>query len=115
MVTEFYVSRARHYSQARGFQRVPADFPVQVLTEELRVHDRAADLSESGIGVRTTRPLAPMSLVSLRMEPPYVDAPIEVLGRVMWAGERQMGIRFEQTEPRLMHVLTRLRQDMARI
>lgn len=115
MTVEFFMSKSLHYTQARGYSRVPADFPVQVITDELRVNDRAADISESGVGLRTLRPLPPMSLVSLRMEVPHLEAPVELLGRVMWAGKRSMGIRFEQTCPRLSDALTQLRRDFTRL
>ena len=115
MTVEFFMSKPMHYTQARGFSRVPADFPVQVITDELRVNDRANDLSESGVGVRTLRPLPPMSLVSLRMEVPHTEAPIEVLGRVMWSREKTMGIRFEQSCPRLCDVMMQLRRDFTRL
>ncbi len=115
MTVEFFMSKSMHYTQARGYSRVPADFPVQVITEELRVDDRAADISESGIGVVTHRPLPPMALVSLRMEVPHTTGPIEVLGRVMWANESKMGIRFEQASPLLTQALTQLRRDFTRI
>lgn len=115
MTVEFFLSKSMHYSQARGYSRVPADFPVQVITDELRVNDRAADISESGVGVVTRRPLPPMALVSVRMELPHSEAPIELLGRVMWANEKKMGIRFEQSSPQLGHVVTQLRRDFSRL
>lgn len=115
MTVEFFMSKSLHYTQARGFSRVPADFPVQVITDELRVNDRANDISESGIGVRTLRPLPPMALVSLRMEVPHTQAPIELLGRVMWASGKKMGIRFEQSSPQLSDALNQLRRDFTRL
>ncbi len=115
MTVEFFVAKPHRYTQARRYTRLPADFPVHVLADELRVNDRALDISEAGIGVRTDRPLAPMALVSLRLEVPTEPQPIDLLGRVMWATPRHMGIRFEQTDPRLGDVLFKLRQTYARI
>lgn len=115
MTVEFFVAKSHRYTQARRFTRLPADFPVQVVADELRVSDRAHDLSEAGIGVRTPRPLLPMSLVTLRLDVPQSSEPIELLGRVMWADKKLMGIRFEQTDPRLRDVLFRLRQNYTRI
>ncbi|PZR16597.1 MAG: hypothetical protein DI536_05380 [Archangium gephyra] len=115
MTVEFFVAKAHRYTQARRYMRLPADFPVQVLADELRVNDRVLDISEAGIGVRTVRPLSPMALVSLRLEVPHDPQPIDLLGRVMWRTRDQMGIRFEQKDPRLGDVLFRLRQTYARI
>ncbi len=115
MTVEFFVAKSHRYTQARRFTRLPADFPVHVVADELRVSDRAHDISEAGIGVRTPRPLLPMSLVTLRLEVPHVAEPINLLGRVMWASDKLMGIRFEQSDPRLGDVLFRLRQDYTRI
>ncbi|MGV3619793.1 MAG: PilZ domain-containing protein [Archangium sp.] len=115
MTVEFFVAKAHRYTQARRFLRLPADLPVQVMAEELRVNDRVLDISEAGIGVRTDRPLAPMALVSLRLELPHDSQPIDLLGRVMWRSRDHMGIRFEQKDPRLGDLLFRLRQNYARI
>lgn len=115
MDIEFFVSKAHRYSQARCFSRLPTDFVVHVRSDELRVNDRANDISEAGIGVITPRPLAPMSLVSMRLELPHGGEAIEMLGRVMWASDHMMGIRFEQTDPRVSDVVDRIRQDFERI
>jgi c-di-GMP-binding flagellar brake protein YcgR len=115
MDTEFFVSKSHRYSQARRFSRVPTDFVVHVQSDELRVNERANDISEAGIGVVTPRPLAPMSLVSLKLELPHGVEAIEMLGRVMWATEHKMGIRFEQTDPRVTDLVSRIRQDSERI
>lgn len=115
MDTEFFTSKSHHYTQARRFSRLPADFVVHVQSDELRVNDRANDISEAGIGVITPRPLPPMSLVSMRLELPHGAEPVELLGRVMWATEHKMGIRFEQTDPRITDVVDRLRHDFERI
>lgn len=115
MDTEIFVSKPHHDTQARRFSRLPTDFVVHVRSEELRMNDRANDLSEAGIGVSTTRPLPPMSLVSLRLELPHGAEAVEMLGRVMWSTDHMMGVRFEQTDPRVSDVVWRIRQDYERI
>lgn len=115
MDIEFYASKPHHYTQARSFSRLPADFSVHVRSEELRLSDRANDISEAGIGVVTPRPLPPMSLVTLRLDLPHGSEPVEMLGRVMWVNGHMMGIRFEQTDPRVSDVVWRIRQDYERI
>jgi hypothetical protein len=114
MDTEFFTSKSHRYSQARRYPRVPTDFVVHVRSDELRVNERANDISEMGIGVITPRPLAPMSLVSMRLELPHSE-PVEVLGRVMWANKHMMGIRFEQSDARVSDLVSRLRQEIDRI
>jgi hypothetical protein len=115
MDIEFFVSKSHRYTQARRFSRLPANFKVHVRSDELRINDEVNDISEAGIGVVTPRPLPPMSLVSLRLDLPHGAEPVEMLGRVMWANEHMMGIRFEQTDPRLTDVVWRIRQDYERI
>jgi len=114
MTVEIYKSKSLRYTQARCHERLPTDFPVHVRTEELRVNDRATDLSEAGMKVHTARPLTPMTLVSLRLELPH-DEPVDVLGRVMWSGQHMMGIRFERTDPRVSDAVARLRTSYERI
>ena len=65
--------------------------------------------------VVTPRPLPPMSLVSMRLELPHGSEAVEMLGRVMWATDHMMGIRFEQTDPRVTDLVYRIRKDFERI
>jgi len=115
MNTEIFAMKSHRSTQARRFSRLPTDFVVHVRSEELRVNDRANDISEAGIGVITPRPLPPMSLVSMRLELPHGAEAVEMLGRVMWATDHMMGIRFEQSDPRVSDVVYRIRQDFERI
>ncbi len=108
-------TKPQQYSQARRFNRLPADFVVHVRSEELRVDDHANDISEAGIGVVTHRPLPPMSLVSMRLELPHGAEAVEMLGRVMWASDHMMGIRFEQADARISDLVYRIRQSFERI
>jgi hypothetical protein len=115
MTIEFYVSKSLRYTQARRFARLPADFAVHLRTDELRVNDRVTDISEAGMKVHTTKPLTPMSLVSMRLDLPHATEPVDVLGRVMWSSRQMMGIRFEKTDARVTDVVERLRQAYDRI
>ena len=115
MEIEFFAKKTHRYTQARRYTRLPTDFVVHVRSDELRMNDRANDISEAGIGVVTPRPLAPMSLVSMRLELPHGSEAVEMLGRVMWATDHMMGIRFEQTDPRVTDLVYRIRQDFDRI
>ncbi len=108
-------TKPHQYSQARRFTRLPADFVVHVRSDELRVDDHASDISEAGIGVVTHRPLPPMSLVSLRLELPNGSEAVDMLGRVMWATDHMMGIRFEKADSRVTDTVFRIRQSFERI
>lgn len=117
MATELVTSftKPHHYSQARRFSRLPADFVVHVRSDELRVDDHANDISEAGIGIVTHRPLPPMSLVSMRLELPHGSEAVDMLGRVMWSTDHMMGVRFEQADPRVTDLVYRIRQSFERI
>ncbi len=73
--------------------------------------DQAVDLSEGGIRVETDAPLPSMSLVALHLELPRGEA-VDVIGRVMWASDSSMGIRFEQRDQVLLETVDRLRRDL---
>lgn len=112
---EFVVHDQHPFTQARRHARMPADFPVTLRWPGLRLADKVTDLSEGGLGVETSEPLEPMTLVSLRLELPHAAVPVDVLGRVMWKKQGAMGIRFETSDSRVFDTLERLRQDMDRI
>jgi hypothetical protein len=110
---EYFSKKQREYTQARRHHRVPTDFMVHVRAEN-RLADHARDYCEGGIGVATTQPLAPMTLVSMRLELPH-QVPVDVLGRVMWSGPGSMGIRFENNDKRIFESLDRTRREMERL
>jgi hypothetical protein len=101
--------------EARIHRRVPVDFTVTLRWPGLRMADHATNLSEGGIGLETSDPLEPMTLVSLRLELPHSHASVDVLGRVVWTGQGAMGIRFESSDSRVFDTLMRVRQDIERI
>lgn len=112
---EFLVGKKHPATHARRHDRMPVDFAVTLRWPGLRMADRAVDLSEGGLAVETSEPLDAMTLVSLRLELPYLQQPVDVLGRVVWTGPSLMGIRFESSDSRVFDSLHRLRQDIARI
>ena len=103
------------YSQARRHQRFVVDFMVRVRTTEARISDRAENLSEAGMAVRTVAPLPPMTLVQLTLELPHERAPVEVMGRVIWASHNAMGVRFEEVDSRVADCVDRLSRDADRL
>lgn len=114
MTVEFFVARSLHYTQARQHERLPADFPVQLSTDQPRAQARAADLSETGVRLRLSRPLPVMTLVKLELTLPQHDEPVTLLGRVMWSAGRTMGVRFEQLDRRVTVAVARLRAALRR-
>jgi hypothetical protein len=110
-IETFAAKQHDSYSQARRFARVPAAFPVFIKSDELRMADRALDLSEGGVRVETEEPLPNMSLVALHLELPRGEA-VDVIGRVMWVAKGAMGIRFEQRDPVLFETVERLRREL---
>lgn len=114
-VESFSAKPSYEYSQARRYPRLPADFPVRLRSDHLRLADRALDVSEGGLGVETDEPLPTMELVSLQLECPHSTVPVEALGRVVWVQGNRMGLRFEQVDANLLDAIARLRQDFERI
>ena len=115
MVETFKEERMYKYTQARCFERYPAQFPVLVKSSEYRLYDEVRDVSEGGIGVATLHPMPPMTLVKVVLEAPHESDPIEVLGRVMWSRPGAMGIRFEQSDSRVFAAVDRIAKDLQRL
>lgn len=102
------------FSEARRHDRMPVDFSVNLRWPGLRLPDRARDLCEGGVGVVTSEPLEPMTLVSMRLDLPHT-MPVDFLGRVVWARDGAMGLRFESSDPRLHDALKGIRADFERL
>lgn len=102
-------------NEDRRYSRLPADFAVHVLDNQLHVNERACDISEVGLKVTTARPLPPRAVVAMRLDLPHGCEPVELKGRVMWATAHTMGIRFEHPDSRVTDMVYRLRQDYERI
>jgi hypothetical protein len=111
----FKEERMYRYSQARCFERYPAQFPVLLKSTEYRLYDEVHDVSEGGIGVLTQHPMPAMTLVKMMLEVPHERELIEVLGRVMWSKPGAMGIRFEQSEPRVLAAVDRIAKELQRL
>ncbi len=82
--------------ESRRYYRHPADFVVWIQ----RANDRggelpatAVNLSQGGLGIHTTVPLAQHSLVELRFTLPG-DSPIDAQAEVLWAQEGRAGLQF---------------------
>lgn len=114
MTVEFFVSRTRSYTQCRQHERVTADLPVRLDADAARPGDRVIDLSETGARVKTSYPLTPMSLISMHLELPTIDESVAIVGRVMWATGRLMGVRFERMDERITRWVQRSRRSALR-
>ena len=115
MIESFKQDPKFSYTQARSYNRYPAQFPVLVKSNEYRLYDEVRDLSEGGIGVITQQPMPAMTLVKVVLEAPHEVTPIEVVGRVMWSRPGAMGIRFEQSDSRVFAVVDRIAKDLQRL
>ena len=103
------------YTQARRHPRFATDFLVRVRNGEQRTSDRVRNLSEGGVAIDTRAPLAPMTLVQLTLEIPSEPKPIDLVGRVMWATDAAMGVRFEQSDSRVLECVDHLSREAERL
>lgn len=115
MIEFFRREQPYSYSQARRHPRFPADFLVKVRSSDQRLADRVRNLSEGGIAIDTRAPLAPMTLVQLTLEIPSEPKPIDLVGRVMWATDAAMGVRFEQSDSRVLECVDHLSREAERL
>lgn len=61
---------------------------------------RSFNISEGGLSFKTERELNPQFLLKMNFEAPG-DQPVEVYAKVIWAKDRQCGVRFIYTDPSL--------------
>lgn len=99
----------------RRFVRVPADFLVHVGASAERLADWVKDLSEAGLGVETTEPLPPQTLVTVQLEFPHYATPLVTTGEVVWSTDRAMGIRFDNPDQVLCDAVLQLQRGLERI
>jgi type IV pilus assembly protein PilZ len=92
-------------SDRRSTERVDVLWSVDCETEETFLYAAITNISEMGIFVRTTEPLAVGTAVTLRFAPPHQSEPFILGGVVQWVNQvlpREhspnpgMGIRFAQ-------------------
>ena len=87
----------------RSTERVDVLWSVDCETEDTFLYAAITNISEMGIFVRTTEPLAVGTLVTLRFAPPHQSEPFVLGGTVQWVNALRpresnpnpgMGIRF---------------------
>lgn len=61
---------------------------------------RSFNISEGGLSFGAEQELDPQFLLKMNFEAPG-DLPVEVYAKVIWAKDRQCGVRFIYTEPSL--------------
>ncbi len=115
MIEFFRREQPYSYSQARRHPRFAADFLVKVRSSDQRLADRVRNLSEGGIAIETRSPLSPMTLVNLSLELPNEPGPIDLVGRVMWATDDAMGVRFESGDSRIVECVDQLARGAERL
>lgn len=115
-MTEIYVRPQNYsYTQARRHERLPASWHVLVKSQDYRPWDELSNLSEGGLAITTTRPVAPMTIVELLLAVPHEREPIPLVGRVMWIHNGVMGVRLERPDVRLNQAVDRLAKDLQRL
>lgn len=92
----------------RSSERFDVTWSVDCETEDTFLYASIANISEMGIFVRTTDPLAIGTHVTLRFAAPSMPEPFVLRGTVQWVNEVRplhdnpnpgMGIRFTSLEP----------------
>ena len=79
--------------------RVPLGIPVACRFDGTVTAARTLDLGKGGLGVWTTNPLAPGTVVHVQFRLPATERAVEARSRVVWSDRRRgMGLRFEQVD-----------------
>jgi type IV pilus assembly protein PilZ len=94
------------HGDRRSSERVEVTWLVDCETEETFLYASITNISEMGIFVRTTNPLAVGTRLTLRFAPPGASASYVLQGTVQWINEALrstlnpgMGIRFMDLTP----------------
>ncbi len=91
------VAGAERGHERRRSQRVPVEMWVEEVTEEERVFRRAGNLSEGGLHLDKTIPIALGTIINLRFTLPSDPDPFDVKGEVVAIDpdeELGMGVKF---------------------
>ncbi|MGF1509565.1 MAG: response regulator [Myxococcota bacterium] len=78
-------------------RRVPCHVELRVREGDRILHSKTLDISHGGIFFEMEPPLEIASVVDLHFELPG-EQPVEAVGRVAWAGETGVGVKFSQIE-----------------
>lgn len=98
----------------RRFPRVPVAARARALLDG-RFCDDVRDMSEQGMGLKTSYPLDIGAEVKFVIDLPGEEHPVEVMGRIKWVNERGMGLEFHDAEFRLRAFIAAQRKALERI
>jgi uncharacterized protein (TIGR02266 family) len=77
------------WTERRRHPRVPSRQRCWCEGDDITIYAQIGDLSEGGLSLRTSAPLAPGSPLRVRL--PGADGPLELRARVAWCAERATG------------------------
>ncbi len=103
------------WSSPRHHQRYPVDLLVRIRSLEPRLVDRAFNISDGGIAIKTADPLGPSSVVTFGVQLPHTLELVNVTGEVVWTDGAQMGVRFDWLDPRVAEFVDQLARECERI
>ncbi len=106
---------AHPWTKQRLYLRYAVDLPVRLRTPNPRLVDRAVNLSNGGIAIRTSEPLPPESQVTLGVQLPPLLELVNLFGTVVWSDGEQMGVRFEFLDARVADFVDRLARQSERL
>jgi type IV pilus assembly protein PilZ len=97
--------KTRAYAEKRRETRHPIRLEVNYRCGDTYLFSRSSNLSEMGIFLTTSKPLAKGTHIELGFADPGATEPIRVLGEVVWVlegapgAEPGMGVRFIDPSP----------------
>src|SRR4051812_48542368 len=113
----------------RSSERIEVTWSVDCETEETFLYASITNISEMGIFVRTTDPLAIGTQLTLRFAPPRASETFVLRGTVQWVNRVRpnhdnpnpgMGVRFAELTPadrerivEAIHTIAYLREDLS--
>jgi uncharacterized protein (TIGR02266 family) len=80
-------------AERRAAPRVLVDLEVDYRAEDTFLFAYIADISATGIFIRTTEPEPAGTHLNLRFHPPEADEPVELEGEVIWVNRYRPGVR----------------------
>lgn len=105
--------------ERRREPRTPVNIRIDYQTVDAFFSEFASNINQGGLYIKTTRPLAPGTHLTLQFLLPNRPTPIQVAGEVVWVNERTtkginpgMGIRFEELDVEVKAQINRLAREL---
>jgi Tfp pilus assembly protein PilZ len=101
--------------EQRRHRRLPASIRIFARNGGSGFPEPVKDISLGGAHVLTSAPLSVGSESTFALHLPHHDAPLELMGHVVWVSPTGMGVQFDRPEPKLSQFVDRLERDAARV